>query len=273
MLDRFADDGEILEWVAELREWADEALPATLSETIRYGASAEQELDIWLPVEGEPAALAVSIHGGGWSAEFTRELDEPLSRKLATLGFAVANIEYRRVGSGGGLETTTTDVRSAIEAASAVDGLESLETMVVGHSAGGYLAAWAATVPGVTFAVPIAPRWALAPLDEAEPDPDNLIAWLGGTRAEVPDVYERADLSRLLPTGTPMHVLHGDHDTSTSYEESMRFCDLARRAGDAVELTILEREGHFGWLDPREPASVAVQRALTERLAASRSPV
>lgn len=58
----------------------------------------------------------------------------------------MCNIEYRRVGSGGGWPTTFTDVASALGHTSAIIAKTpelSGKTEVVGHSAGAQLAAWA----------------------------------------------------------------------------------------------------------------------------------
>ena len=64
---------------------------------------------------------------------------------------AAWNIEYRRVGSGGGWPTTFTDVAAAIDllpeaVQKAAAGRLDLDRVVfLGHSAGGHLATWAAS--------------------------------------------------------------------------------------------------------------------------------
>ena len=80
----------------------------------RYGsafnnATGEQEqllLDAYLPPAGEGAAMpvAVLVHGGSFDAGDKSELT-PLALMLATRGFAVVSINYRRLpGAGNKLE-------------------------------------------------------------------------------------------------------------------------------------------------------------------------
>ncbi len=55
------------------------------------------------------------------------------------------NIEYRRVGDGGGWPATFEDVAAAIDHLATLDAPVDLERVsILGHSAGGHLALWAA---------------------------------------------------------------------------------------------------------------------------------
>src|SRR5699024_11499676 len=74
---------------------------------------------------------------------------DPYARDLVDRGMAVYNIEYRRVGSGGGWPTTFRDVASALDHVVELSGQHPEFTiddeLVVGHSAGAQLAMWAGT--------------------------------------------------------------------------------------------------------------------------------
>src|SRR5699024_12236978 len=59
--------------------------------------------------------LVVLIHGGSWASQLVAESMDPYARDLVDRGMAVYNIEYRRVGSGGGWPTTFRDVASALD--------------------------------------------------------------------------------------------------------------------------------------------------------------
>ena len=60
-------------------------------------------------------------------------------------GWAVWNIEYRRLGEGGGWPATFEDVAAAIDHLPLLEAQLDLEGVtVIGHSAGGHLALWAA---------------------------------------------------------------------------------------------------------------------------------
>ena len=89
--------------------------------------------------------VAVVIHGGFWKAEYGLDLNEALAEDLAERGWAAWNIEYRRLGNGGGVPETLDDVSAAIDKLAELDGVDLSRVVTIGHSAGGHLAAWAAT--------------------------------------------------------------------------------------------------------------------------------
>ena len=85
------------------------------------------------------------IHGGFWKAEYDLTLMDALCEDLAGRGWAAWNIEYRRLGNGGGVPD---DARRRLRR-DRPPGRRSTSTcsrvVTIGHSAGGHLAAWAAT--------------------------------------------------------------------------------------------------------------------------------
>ena len=52
------------------------------------------------------------------------------------------NLEYRRVGSGGGWPATFDDVAAGIDLLADLD-VDTTRVVAIGHSAGGHLAVWA----------------------------------------------------------------------------------------------------------------------------------
>ena len=78
-----------------------------------------------------------------------------IAADLVRRGWAVWNVEYRRIGGGGGWPETFADVAAAIDR---LDGLHpSLDLTrvdVLGHSAGGHLALWAAGREGLPPGAP-----------------------------------------------------------------------------------------------------------------------
>src|SRR5699024_2700918 len=103
--------------------------------------------------------VVVLIHGGGWKDALGVSSLKNQARDLASFDVAVWNIEYRRVGSGGGWPTTAADVCSAVDHLSEVnaemDGRLDLQRVVVaGHSAGGHLALWVAGRGGLPTDLP-----------------------------------------------------------------------------------------------------------------------
>lgn len=239
---------ELTAWLENLSAWS-AARDGPPPQTVAYGEHPDQVADLWLPegVAGPP--VVVSLHGGYFRAAFRRDLHDPIARELARRGFAVWNAEYRRTGTGGGLVETTDDVWAAVDAAPGNG-----PVAVIGHSAGGFLAAWLATHPRVALAVPLAGVLDPAGVVRAGWDRGGVSDWLGGGPDEDPSRFAAADLRLRLPTGAAHVLIHGTSDATVGVEQSRAFAAAARAAGDRVELVELEGEGHFAYLDPREPA-------------------
>lgn len=254
--------------------------------TLPYGAHADQVVDVRLPRAGrydEPPPLVVVIHGGFWRNAYDRAHAGPQSAALAEAGYVVATIEYRRVrGPGGGWPRTFDDI------ALACDGVPSLAAtalrqrvtpgpmVLVGHSAGGHLALWAAarhrlpiscpwhraSPPTVAGAVSLAGVVDLMRGDELGLGGDATRALLGGGAGNVPERYAVANPAALLPLGVPAALVHGTADAEVPVELSREYTRRASAAGDAVELTELAGVGHYELIDPLSAAWPVVLDAI-----------
>jgi acetyl esterase/lipase len=114
--------------------------------TIAYGPEPSQVGELYLPPNPGPHPVVVLVHGGYWCAMFDRRQLTALADDLVRRGYAVWNVEYRRIGEpGGGWPGTFQDVADAIDAVADLDpALDTDRVTVVGHSAGGHLAVWTA---------------------------------------------------------------------------------------------------------------------------------
>lgn len=118
---------------------------------LRYGAAPSQAIDVYLPVGAGPHPVAVLIHGGCWAdlPGATREQLRPLAAHWASRGVAVWSIGYRRANeAGGGYPHMYLDVAAAVDRMrdeAAGLGIDPARSVLVGHSAGGHLALWAAS--------------------------------------------------------------------------------------------------------------------------------
>jgi dipeptidyl aminopeptidase/acylaminoacyl peptidase len=197
-------------------------------------------------LDGEGDQVAVLIHGGFWRRRYGLELEGGIARDLAGRGWAVWNVEYRRLGDGGGWPATFDDVRAAIGALP----LAAERVVAIGHSAGGQLAAWAAAEGLVHEAVSQAGALDLDELSRLGTSDAVVNQLLGGTPDEVPHRYAQASPRRRLPIGVPLLVVHGERDGDVPVSVSREFAEAARAAGDNCRLVVIDDEGHYEHLEP-----------------------
>jgi acetyl esterase/lipase len=224
--------------------------------THAYGSDPEQVADLLLPATEGPHPVAVLLHGGFWRARFDRSLMAALAVDLADRGWATWNVEYRRVGNGGGVPETLDDVRAAIAAiADLKEPLQDGRVVIVGHSAGGQLGLCVADEPAVTAVVSLAGVCDLASafadaLGESATD-----AFMGGAPDERPTEYALADPLRHVPAPARVLLIHGDADPRVPVAQSRRYAQAAAAAGDdRCELVELAGVDHFALIDPRTEA-------------------
>ena len=122
-----------------------------------YGPEPDQYAELSLP-EGDRRGVVVVIHGGFWRAAYDASLGRELAHDLCERGWVAYNIEYRRVGAGGGWPTTLQDVADAIDHLAELD-LDLERVVTIGHSAGGHLALVGGRTPGPASCRP----WCIAP--------------------------------------------------------------------------------------------------------------
>jgi acetyl esterase/lipase len=253
--------------------------------TVRYGAHPSQHADLHLPAgSADRLPVAVVVHGGFWRATYGYRLGTPLAADLAARGWAAWNLEYRRVGDGGGWPATFEDVAAGIDALAgpgqqaATGRLDLGRVVAVGHSAGGHLALWAGGRPRLpSGSIGAEPRIRLTGVVSQAGVADLVhaaehllgagaaVALLGGSPAEQPERYRLASPTALVPVGVPVALVHGEDDQVVPIAQSERFAAAAARAGDRVTLTRLSGIGHFELIDPTSTAWAAC-RAHLDRL-------
>jgi acetyl esterase/lipase len=205
--------------------------------------------------------LVVFIHGGFWRARWDASTIREIARRCATeLGVAAWSMEYPRVGmEGGGWPGTGAAVRDGVAAALAQAGEDGRPVALVGHSAGGQLALWAAAeLPSVALAVSLAGVCDLRAA-YAERLGDGAVAELFGGREPSDAEYAEASPIERLPLGVPSLLIHGDNDDRVPLTQSISF---AGTAGYACTFEQLRRASHFDVIDPHGPAWPALSAAL-----------
>ena len=225
--------------------------------------------------------MAVLIHGGFWRARYDVRLEDELAADLAGRGWAVWNVEYRRMGwrSRGGWPETLEDVADAIDHLPALaEPLDPTRVVAIGHSAGGQLALWAAArgglppgAPGAKPSVRLSGAVAQAGIADLREvarlglSRGAASRFIGGLPGKYPQRYDSASPIERLPLGVPHVLVHGDADDVVPVEISRRYARRAADAGDPCELVELPGVGHMEHLDPDSAAWRAVTSWLEER--------
>lgn len=256
---------------------------------IAYGPDPLQFGELWVPKAGRRHPVIVLIHGGCWRADLPgTELMDYMAADLRDRGYAVWNLEYRRIGHpGGGYPGTFQDVGAGIDHLRALApqyGLDLRRVVVSGHSAGGHLALWVAgrdRLPAssplnvenplpVRGAVALAGIADLASYRETGPDacggPSTIDRLVGIPGTGDRRVFADTSPPALLPLGDRQVVVSGALDHIVPPRFGQAYAATAASAGDPVTSVVLEGAGHFELIDPTSSVWPRILTAYSDLL-------
>lgn len=240
-----------------------------------YGEDPAQFGELTVPAGQAPSGVVVIIHGGFWQAVFDLDLGRPLAADLVSRGYAVWNLEYRRIGQGGGWPATLADVAVGFDHLRELPGeLDVDRAVVIGHSAGGQLAAWLAgrsdlpsdAVGAQPRVQPVAVVAQAGVMDLVGAARDGVggravADLLGGEPDAVPDRYAIASPLDQVPVKVPVRCVHARADGNVPYAQSEQYVRSAKAAGADAELVTVPGN-HFTLIDPATPDWQAVVKLL-----------
>jgi pimeloyl-ACP methyl ester carboxylesterase len=230
--------------------------PPAADARVAYGREPLQFGDLRVPRGEGPFPLAVVLHGGYWQATYNLIHTGHLSEAFRDAGIATWNLEYRCVGvPDGGWPAAREDLTLALAFLGELP-VERTATVLVGHSAGGQLALWAAKRARL-------PVLALAPVSDVRDAVERRGPGSAPGRFMAAEQFAEGSPIELLPLGVPTIAIHGTDDDDVPYSMSDRY--VAAAAGEA-ELVTLDGAGHFELIDPLAPVFehtvAAVKRLL-----------
>ena len=252
-------------------------------ERVTYGADANQFAELRLPSGAGPHPVVVLVHGGCFKTYGSFADLAAMGDALKGRGIATLNVEYRRVDqAGGGWPNTYLDVGHAVDHVRSLAKAHRLDlsrVVIVGHSAGGHLAMWAAArsrVPRGSALYMVNPLAVRGVVDLAGPLDlttnvegyeglcrDRVITNLmGGPPASVPERYAQASPMKLVPLGVPQVVVLGEHEEYVPLPLARSYVQAAERTGDRVRLIVIPGVGHFEIASPRAAIWPKVESAI-----------
>ncbi|PZW42174.1 arylformamidase [Humitalea rosea] len=250
----------IAAWARDAAAWRAECPRAELN--LAYGTEPRQALDLFWPDAGEDAPIAVWIHGGYWQA-LDRSTSSHCARGLNLRGVAVAVPSYTLCP-----QTTLVGILAEMRAAMGyLHARHGRPLLVMGHSAGGHLAAMLAATDWSQFGLPGLLVPAILPVSgvfELEPLLTTSIA----TALHL-DAATAHDLSpRFLPSPhVACHAVVGGAESSEFLRQTREFAAAWHGSWEAIP-----GADHFTVTAPfSDPAHPLVARAasMAEALAAS----
>ncbi|WP_181028477.1 alpha/beta hydrolase [Pseudoclavibacter sp. RFBA6] len=221
-------------------------------------------LDLHLPDGGQPPVI-VFVHGGGWFRGSRRvftpgRTEEETFGRLTRAGWAVASVDYRLSGEAT-FPAPLADVEAAVawvlEEGATTFGLDSSRLALWGESAGGHLAALAASAPGTPVravvdwygpsdlaAIPKQPTPPTQRGDVASPSREEML--IGGPLTEHRELTRAASPALVVHAGMPPFLLaHGTADGMVPSEQSVRLRDALESVGAHVELQLVAGADHM----------------------------
>ena len=252
--------------------------PVLADHRIAYGEHPEQFGELYLPKSNKKNPVIILLHGGCWQAQHSLDKLGQLSKALTQIGYAVWNLEFRRLGNGGGWPTTFEDVAKGADFLSSLAQKFSLDltnTTAMGHSAGGHLALWLAgrhhlpKTSQLYLETPLKIRRvvSLAGIpDLVEGAKQNICrgaceTLVGGSSDQFLERYKQASPHYLLPLNIPHWHLVGENDPIVPVSYLQPFIQNSMRQ-DKVEFRIIPKIGHFEMVMPDTASWNTIKEAL-----------
>lgn len=239
-------------------EDTDYILPLTVT-NLTYCSG--EKLDLFVPQSDRPVPLLIYIHGGGWRYGSKVGGMFPDLKPLIARGFAVASVNYR-LSNRARFPAQIQDVLCSIRflrAHAEEYNLDSNRFGAIGLSAGGHLAAMAATASDqsqfqtndykgqsshVQAAVILSGLLDLADPTLNKATKDNIRRLLGPS----PDAQASSPIQYLTPYDPPLFAMYGDHDNQVPSSQTLTFVQKAQSLGLSAQAVEVKSANHN--LDP-----------------------
>lgn len=239
-----------------------------LKKIIFYGSSCQQFGHLYKLENEVKLPIVIIIHGGYWKDNYCLDsyATSAIVDYLQAFDTAIWNLEYRRMDATGENSkapwpTIFKDVANGIEHLRTIaeeEGLDLKRILLIGHSAGGHLATWAASRNNIAAeselycksplaiqrVISIAGILNLFATNDVD-QPEQIQRLMGGTAQEHAERYSACDPSTLYNPDINLTLIHGGYDTCVSISQAQYYCNHAQ---GNVEKIIMPQADHFSML-------------------------
>jgi acetyl esterase/lipase len=231
----------------------DTAKYGTIAQDVTYHEMDGQELkmDVYIPPSGGPWPCMIFVHGGGW----TEGDKAPMAVVPTEAGILVVSINYRMYPAYR-FPAMIEDIKCAIRflrGHAAEYNLDAERIVLIGHSAGGHLAALAGLVDTST-------GWETGPyLDQSSrvqavvvmSGPSDLKqsfpAWVEELKIKVfgeDKLASSSPITYVRQDAPPFLIIHGDCDDAVPVKQAHMLHAALIKAGASSQLLIMKNAGH-----------------------------
>ena len=228
-------------------------------EIYSYGDGPSDIVDVRGADVAGPAPVAVIVHGGFWRDSWKRDTMAPLCAAITQLGWSTVNVEYTRGPAS--FPQAIDDIARALEWVrhnASTHGFDTTRIVVIGHSAGGYLALKVAHADGaLAGAIALAPVTDLPAISAARPDDDPARHFIGYDHDTDPGLWDKAALCG--EPLVPVRLIHGVDDDTVAPSHTI---DYVSEHPPMAAQTLIEGMGHMGIIDPLGDALDAIYESL-----------
>jgi len=250
---------------------------------ITYGEDPNQFGELRIPEGDSLFPVIVILHGGCWQSIYDKSLMDAMAEDLTNRGYATWNLEYRRIGNGGGWPNTFLDVATGFKKLTDLAKtypIDLQKILITGHSAGGHLALWLGAqnqladsseiktqdLPKITGIVSLAGitdlETYLAP-SGCGSSVDDLI---GGGPTQFPERYFAGSPISFVPLCIPQVLINGEEDQIVPISHISPYYEMSVAAKDKIQLVSIPNAGHFEIITPGSNAWEAIIQAFADLL-------